>query len=165
VQKIVVIKGPGPFTSLRIGVALANTLAYALKAKVFSMSTWEYFELVVPKKFHKSTATVLRAGGEYVAVKLPAKKTSKRLHANEVEKFLQKHTSIKYITGDVPPAQKKAMKLPKNVKWHSAKTLSTFSEILHRLDWKLMRSPKKNIVTPVYLLPPKITQSKKPVFV
>lgn len=165
VQKIVVVKGPGPFTSLRIGVALANTLAYALKAKVFSISTWEYFDMVVPKKFHKSTSTVLRAGGEYVAVRMPGKKTSTRVHVNEVEKLLQKHPSIKYVTGDVPPAQKKAMNLPKNVQWHSTKNLSTFNEILHSVDWKIMRSPKKNIVTPVYLLPPKITQSKKPVFV
>jgi tRNA threonylcarbamoyl adenosine modification protein YeaZ len=165
VQKIVIINGPGPFTSLRIGVALANTLAYALNAKVFSIDTWEYFKEVVPKKLQKNTATILRAGGEYVAVKLPAKKTSTRVHINEVEKFLQKHSSIKYIAGDVPAAQKKAMKLPKNVKWHNSKTLSTFNEIIHSVDWKKMRSPKKNIVTPKYLLPPKITQSKKPVFV
>lgn len=165
VQKIVIINGPGPFTSLRIGVALANTLAYALNAKVFSIDTWEYFKEVVPKKLQKNTATILRAGGEYVAVKLPAKKTSTRVHINEVEKFLQKHSSIKYIAGDVPVAQKKAMKLPKNVKWHNSKTLSTFNEIIHSVDWKKMRSPKKNIVTPKYLLPPKITQSKKPVFV
>ncbi len=28
---IIAVSGPGPFTSLRIGVAVANTLAYALK--------------------------------------------------------------------------------------------------------------------------------------
>lgn len=165
VDTIVIINGPGPFTSLRIGVALANTLAYALNAKIFSINTWEYFHLAVPKKLQKNTATILRAGGEYVAIKLPEKKTSTRLHQDEVQKFLQKHSSIKYIAGDVPPAQKKAMQLVKNVNWHNAKTLSSLAEIVRSVDLKKMRRPKKNIVTPCYLLPPKITQSKKPVFV
>jgi len=165
VNEVIVVNGPGPFTSLRIGVALANTLAYALKAKVFALSTWEYFHQIVPAKFQKNTATVLRAGGEFVAIKLPSKKTSTRLHIDEVEKFLQKNKSVKYMVGDAPPAQKHALKLGKNAHWLDAKSLRSYDEIIQTIDTKKLRHPTKNIAQPQYLLPPKITQSKKPVFV
>ncbi len=33
-KKIIVVKGPGNFTALRIGIVVANTLAYALKIPV-----------------------------------------------------------------------------------------------------------------------------------
>ncbi len=35
---LIVITGPGPFTSIRIGVAVANTLAYALKIPVVGLA-------------------------------------------------------------------------------------------------------------------------------
>ncbi len=35
---IIAVTGPGPFTSIRIGVAVANTLAYALKIPVAGLT-------------------------------------------------------------------------------------------------------------------------------
>ena len=39
---VVVVTGPGPFTSLRIGVVVANTLAYALNIKVVGIKATEF---------------------------------------------------------------------------------------------------------------------------
>ena len=41
-KKILVIAGPGSFTSLRIGIAVANTLAFSLKIPVVSFKTDEF---------------------------------------------------------------------------------------------------------------------------
>jgi len=38
IHGIVVVKGPGPFTALRIGVATANALSYALKVPVVGIT-------------------------------------------------------------------------------------------------------------------------------
>jgi tRNA threonylcarbamoyl adenosine modification protein YeaZ len=41
-KRIVVVTGPGPFTSLRIGVVVANTLGYALNIKVAGIKATEF---------------------------------------------------------------------------------------------------------------------------
>lgn len=41
-EGVVVVTGPGPFTSLRIGVIVANTLGYALNIKVVGIKATEF---------------------------------------------------------------------------------------------------------------------------
>ncbi|MEK7127054.1 MAG: tRNA (adenosine(37)-N6)-threonylcarbamoyltransferase complex dimerization subunit type 1 TsaB, partial [Patescibacteria group bacterium] len=43
IDEIYAIKGPGSFTGLRVGVTVANTLAYLLNCKLFGISTFEYW--------------------------------------------------------------------------------------------------------------------------
>ena len=42
IEKIIVITGPGPFTSLRIGIAVANALALSLKIPVVGFKADEF---------------------------------------------------------------------------------------------------------------------------
>ncbi len=42
---IIVVKGPGPFTALRIGVVTANTLAFALGIPVIGIKATEFNKL------------------------------------------------------------------------------------------------------------------------
>lgn len=42
---IIVVKGPGPFTALRIGIVTANTLAFALGIPVIGIKTPEFNKL------------------------------------------------------------------------------------------------------------------------
>lgn len=44
ITDIVVVRGPGQFTSLRTGVAFANALAYGLEARLFAISTFELLQ-------------------------------------------------------------------------------------------------------------------------
>ncbi|MBU2236272.1 tRNA (adenosine(37)-N6)-threonylcarbamoyltransferase complex dimerization subunit type 1 TsaB [Patescibacteria group bacterium] len=41
-EGVVVVTGPGPFTSLRIGVVVANTLGYALNIKIAGIKSTEF---------------------------------------------------------------------------------------------------------------------------
>ncbi|MEK7547441.1 MAG: tRNA (adenosine(37)-N6)-threonylcarbamoyltransferase complex dimerization subunit type 1 TsaB, partial [Patescibacteria group bacterium] len=43
IDEIYAIKGPGSFTGLRVGVTVANTLAYLLNCQLFGISTFEYW--------------------------------------------------------------------------------------------------------------------------
>ncbi|MFA6551528.1 MAG: tRNA (adenosine(37)-N6)-threonylcarbamoyltransferase complex dimerization subunit type 1 TsaB [Patescibacteria group bacterium] len=42
VENIVVVAGPGPFTATRIGVTVANALAYALKINIVGVKASEF---------------------------------------------------------------------------------------------------------------------------
>ncbi len=46
ISEIIVVKGPGTFTGLRVGVTTANTLAYLNKAKLYGVSTFSLFEQI-----------------------------------------------------------------------------------------------------------------------
>lgn len=66
ITEIVVVNGPGTFTSLRTGVAFANALAEGLDAKLYSMNT---FELLKRKAAIKDSLLVLtQAGGLDIGV-------------------------------------------------------------------------------------------------
>jgi len=61
IKGIAVISGPGPFTALRIGVATANTLAWALGVPIIGIKLNEFQDLdqlaaVAEKKIKKASA-------------------------------------------------------------------------------------------------------------
>ena len=43
-EAILIVSGPGNFTGLRIGVTIANTLAFCYSIPLFSISTFEYLQ-------------------------------------------------------------------------------------------------------------------------
>ena len=49
VEGVVVFKGPGSFTGLRIGVSVANSLAYSLKIPVIGSLSNDWIALVVSR--------------------------------------------------------------------------------------------------------------------
>ncbi len=67
ITEIVVVNGPGTFTSLRTGVAFANALAEGLHAKLYAMTT---FELLKRKAAIQDSLLVLtQAGGLDIGVR------------------------------------------------------------------------------------------------
>lgn len=66
ISEIAVVTGPGPFTSVRSGVAMANALAYGLSAQLFTLSSFELMALKVART--EPILALLSAGGLDVGV-------------------------------------------------------------------------------------------------
>lgn len=163
-EKILIIQGPGPFTGLRVGINIANTLAFVKKVPLITCDTFTYFSEKIPAKFQNSIAIILKAGGEYVAIAKPNAKP-KIMALSEVKNHLLEPTkklTLKYIVGDIPALDRKKIPLPTSIQWFPEKSLLPFSHLVIELASKKMTHHK--IVKPKYLRPPKITQSKKALF-
>lgn len=161
-DRILVVSGPGSFTGLRIGVTIANTMAFALKIPVSGISTFEYLRTRISEKHAKKTALLLRAGGPFAAVLLPKDKKPRRLGVAELSGFFGNNPEIKFVIGDMDLIERKKFPLPKNVSWLAEKSLLKMSQTIETLA--IRKLPQRKMVEPVYLLPPKITQSKKQEF-
>ncbi len=162
-DRIFVVTGPGAFTALRIGVTTANTLAYAFKAPVVTCTTFEFLTASIPEKMIRKTATILRAGGEFIAVRLPASRKTERIGIRDLGAFLSAHKAIGYAVSDMSAEEKRKCTLPEGIKWVPQKNIRKFDETLFALIKNRKSSAKT--AAPTYLLPPKITVSKKEVFV
>lgn len=164
-EKIAVISGPGTFTGLRIGVAIANGLAFSQKVKVTSFGTFEYLQAAVPALKKKSTAIMIKAGGAYLAILEPNAKKSLLIEKTLLPAWLKKKKKIRYLYADLQPEELKPLKQELKAvpqKWIAAKELQSFGKTMVQL--LKIKLASKSIASPVYLRKPKITQSKKPNF-
>lgn len=74
VQGIVCFKGPGSFTGLRIGLTVANTLAYALHAPIVAREDPRWLEIGIADLLSgKDDRTALPEYGSEVHITLPKK--------------------------------------------------------------------------------------------
>lgn len=160
-DKILVIAGPGAFTGLRVGITIANTLAFTQKVPIISISTFEYLQHKIPEKQAATTAIMMRAGSG-VAIWLPQDKKIHKVKKDEIESFLARHTKIEQVVSDVRDDSRENYTLSKGVKWKDISSLNDFSEIIkHVLAEK---HPEHKQIKPQYLAPPHITKSKKQIF-
>ncbi len=67
VQLVAVTTGPGSFTGLRIGVAMAKVFAYAVGAEVLGVSTLETIAAAAPKEIGKLSVGIDAQRGDVVA--------------------------------------------------------------------------------------------------
>ena len=160
---IFVVRGPGAFTGLRIGVTIANTLAFILKVPITAVSTHDYLRERMPAAKRGKTAQLLRAGGEFAAVLLPGNKKPQRIAKSALAEFFQKKKGIKFLIGDMGKEERKLYPVPEKVIWIPENRLAEFPDVMTVFAQKKIR--KQKTVRPVYMLPPRITKSKKPVFI
>ncbi len=66
IKDIIVVKGPGPYTALRIGVSFAKALAEGLQANLHGISTFELMKLKAGN--NNQLMVILFSGGDNVAV-------------------------------------------------------------------------------------------------
>ena len=153
-EKVFVVQGPGAFTGLRIGVTIANALAYIEGIPLISCSTFDYLKAKIRSGYE--TTIMLKAGGGYVALLNPG---ASRHQTIEFEKI---KIDTDYVLGDMKKAEKHKYPLPKGVKWLPESAQKSFSQVLMEI---ITKNPKtQKIVKPIYLKPPHITKSKKEVF-
>lgn len=176
-DKIFVVAGPGAFTGLRVGVTIANTLAFVYQVPIISCTTFEYFQHKIPQKLAPRTAVMMRAGSG-VALQLPSKsasrktrpanrkagtpaRASQKIHhiaTEEIENFLKRHTSIQYIASDIRPEARQKYALSKGVQWLDFSKMKDFADVVRELLKE--DRPEHKFVKPQYPAPPHITKSK-----
>ena len=146
IDKIVVIKGPGPFTALRVSIALANALGYALGRPLIGIPLIDYWKKLNNDDF------VLNAGGNRVFFKG---------EIIDFDKLVGTIDKGKEIAGEIKENQ--IAKLVENgVKWKDAKEFPSFGSVILDLAKNGFKGyDEKEFVEPLYFAAPHITKSSK----
>ena len=136
VDKIAVIKGPGPFTALRVSIAVANTLAYGLNLPIWGIPVQDYW------KYRHNGVFVLQAGLNRVFY------NKKLIDFDDLDVKGE-------ITGHLKSIQIEKL-AQEGIKFIKEEDLSTLGEFLAQADYK-----DEKIIKPEYFAPPTITKSHK----
>lgn len=152
IQKILVVRGPGPFTPLRTGVAFAAALGEALHAKMYSMDTFEY----LLQRTQKDAAVLLPAGALDVA--LFYKVQLQLGHLSEVLAPLP-HGKLAVVSQlkDLHEKELHSLILEKGWTHIPTEDWKSLGELLLDLDFKNMEADDS--IEPVYMKQPIITPS------
>ena len=146
IDKVVVITGPGPFTALRVGIALANAFVYGLSKPLVGISLNEYWRNAYKGDF------VLNAGQNRV------------FHKGEIidfETFLKSFDKSNDLSGELKDDQ--IIKLEESgIKWVNSEKLPSFGKVILDLAQKDFKGyDDKEFVEPLYFSAPQITKSTK----
>lgn len=147
---VIVVKGPGSFTGLRVGVSVANAIAFIQKIKLFEIGTIEYLWESFDQK--KNSALVLFAGRNEVYIQFAKQEKIKLRTLEEALEELKKK-KIKNIFGQLLADQQKKFK-----EFKIQKQNNPFGKAVSAIVQKL--KPVK-IVEPLYIKGPNISKPKK----
>lgn len=141
IDRIAVVKGPGPFTALRVSVAVANSIAYALNKPIWGIPVQDYWKSAYDDDF------ALQAGLNRIFYK------GELIDFDEFLKIVKGP-----LTGHLKEAQIAQLKA-KNVEFFTEKSLSDSGSLGNLL--KTAKYPDEEMIKPVYFAPPTITKSTK----
>ncbi|KKU80564.1 MAG: Glycoprotein endopeptidase [Candidatus Peregrinibacteria bacterium GW2011_GWA2_47_7] len=138
-KRIIVVRGHGSFNAVRVGVTIANTLAYILGIPLCSIDTVQMWE---SRKTNPRAQLVVHAGSQNVWYR-----------GTIIDITTIKDAGPFY--GDVTAREfeKNILRVKKN--WLSEKTLRSFGEGLLLMSKTSMQ--KSKTVRPFHLLPPTIS--------
>jgi len=158
IKKIIIVTGPGPFSSVRIGVTVANTLGLLVKAQVFEIDTCSMLKLRLK---NKKSVIMLHAGGIFAAVK-GFGKTEGIFTIQEITDLMKKgkKSNPLEIFCDLTENELRELKALKEKNWTLLyeKNLGGFGKTVAQTPEKEFK--KTCIATPVYLRPPQITHAR-----
>lgn len=149
-ERIIVVKGPGSFTGLRVGVSVVNAIAYVQKIPVYGIDSFKF--LRAKNEDDEIEVIVLFAGRSEVYVQLTEKSEPVIYKVEEAVDVL-KEKGIKKVFGEVLQEQKKSFKEVKLIE-----STKTFGETVLSLKEKELE--KKNIIEPLYIKGPGISNPK-----
>lgn len=143
-ENVLVVKGPGSFTGLRIGVSTANTIAHLNKCNLYAISTFEYLWINAPQ----NAALLLFAGKGGVYISLTKGEEGKLINMPEVNEYLKKH-NISKVFGDISKDQVAQIDAQyENIDRDFAQNI---------LEIDLSSLKKERLVNPLYIKKPGIT--------
>lgn len=148
IDRVIVVKGPGSFTGLRIGVTVANTIAYLNNCKLYGIDTFEYW-----RSTDKETALLIYAGSGGVYASIKGKKPE-LINLPDLNKFLKKN-KIKKVFGEISLEQKKILK---NVTFIETKL--SFGRIIEKMYPEINARKSVKMVEPLYVKKPQISEKK-----
>ncbi len=156
ITQIVMVRGPGSFTSLRTGVAFANALAEGLCAKLYFLDT---FALLKRKAATTNpTLVILNAGGLDVGIQF----NDEAIRVGHLAHLLNDypHDKNMYVITELTETQREELNSivrEKNWKLIEGHELQTMGESLVILELEGLQKVK--VVEPYYLKTPSITKS------
>jgi len=146
IGKVVVISGPGPFTALRVSIALANALAYGLSKPITGISIIDYWKNIFKGDF------ILNAGQNRVYFKDGVV---------DFDEFLTKFETKKDLSGELKVEQIEKIKTA-GIKWINSEEFPSFGQTILNLAQNNFKGyDEKEIVAPLYFSAPQITKSTK----
>ncbi|MBT3704373.1 tRNA (adenosine(37)-N6)-threonylcarbamoyltransferase complex dimerization subunit type 1 TsaB [Candidatus Peregrinibacteria bacterium] len=146
-KKVIVVKGPGSFTGLRVGITIANMIANLLKIPVEGVDTFTFLERSFPKEIteKKDATLILFAGRKEVYLKSTSPATPQ---AKPALIKLEEVQPSKALYGELRPDQD----IP-----HESKR-ATLGKTILNLKPKDLK--KEKIINPVYIKGPAISKPK-----
>jgi tRNA threonylcarbamoyl adenosine modification protein YeaZ len=151
INKVLVINGPGSFTRLRIGVTIANALAFSLKIPIYSLNVFELLKL----KFRKVNIRqlLINAGGENVFTCPNEKKINiYKVDLIKIQEFKTKNEFAGELSENQLQTLLENKLIPQN-------EMISFGKALEKIN--IDHLDQQKIVQPFYIRDPQITKSKK----
>ncbi len=167
-QKIVVVQGPGSFSSVRSGVAFANALAEGFKVSLYELNTFQLIERKAATK--EPLFVILPAGGLDAGIYQadPAQWGTGQIKMGRLSDLLAEHPHkpsqrIAYELNETLSAELHSIMFEKKWRPLEAHELQTFGESFLTIGLDGLSLLKENSwVEAFYLKGPKITLSQDP---
>ena len=165
---VFVIKGPGSFTGLRVGIAVANQFAHQLNIPIIGMTTDEWYAHMTDEKDFLYLQTMNKAEVYMCDVRC----VNYDLNKNHTSKITHQKSSQIIALEELIAKKGKVKWLGNLSEDHLQKLPTTFTEITSlrtpEKTWehlienaKLSTTQKYDLVEPYYGKDPMITKSKK----
>lgn len=145
ISKIILVKGPGSFTGLRVGVTVANTIAYLNNCPLSALTTLDYLH------YQNEGAVLLFAGNGAVYLSKKMGDTAEIIDLPDLPPALE---GISQLSGDISSEQ---MALIGNIKF--IEPSKSFGEIME--EFIATNPSEQKIIEPFYIKEPAISKSKQ----
>jgi len=152
IQKVYVVRGPGSFTGLRIGITVANTIAYLNKTELFSISTFELWHT------GNNFPVLVHAGSGALYLSSNRDSDYELINMDQLSQALSSKSIIE-VTGDISDEQ--IAHLDKVVFTPSSLTFGQIMEKIIADGSGQAHLGGLKIIKPLYIKKPNISRIKK----